>query len=148
MFFLVLLFQILLTFFAMRFSIFLYGFLAVCLMILGSCHKHDSVDESDVTIEIISPREGQRFLSGEQVPIRARITSTETLHGWAVEIRKKSDGHVLFSENLRDHKKAFTIEKSWESAVAEHTDLILEVFAQIDHDGKKTSKQLTFHAHP
>lgn len=115
---------------------------------LGSCHKHDSVDEGNVTIDIISPREGQQFHSGEQVPIRARITSTETLHGWAVEIRKKSDGQVLFSENSHDHKKAFTIEKSWKNTMAEHADLILEVFAQIDHDGKKTSKQLTFHAHP
>ncbi len=134
--------------FTMRFFIFSCGFLAVCLMILGSCHKHDSVNESDVTIEIITPREGQRLYSGEPVPIRVRITSTETLHGWAIEIRRKSDGQVLFSENLRDHKKAFTIEKSWESTVAEHTDLVLEVFAQIDHDGKRTSKQLTFHVYP
>ncbi len=134
--------------FDMRFSIFSYGFLGICLMMNGSCHKHDSVGEGDVTIEIISPREGQQFHSGEQVPIRANITSSATLHGWAIEIRKKSDGQVLFVEDAHDHKKSFTLEKSWKNTMTEHTDLILEVFAQIDHDGKKTSRRVTFHAHP
>jgi hypothetical protein len=132
----------------MKFSFFSYGFLAICLMTPASCHKHDSVDAGDVTIEIIAPREGQQFHSGEQVPIRAQISSTATLHGWAVEIRKKSGGQVLFAEDSHDHKKSFTLELSWKNTLTEHTDLILEVFAQIDHDGKKTSKQLTFHAHP
>lgn len=114
----------------------------------NACHKHDSVNEGDVSIEIISPREGQQFRRGEQVPIRAKITSPATLHGWAIEIRKKSNGQILFVEDSHDHKKSFTLEKSWENTMTERTDLILEVFAQIDHDGKKTSKQVTFYALP
>ncbi len=115
---------------------------------VAACHKHDSSDEGEVRIEISSPREGQQFHHGEEVPIRATLTSTATLHGWAIEIRKKTDGTVLFTDDVHDHKKTFSIERSWKNNLTEHTDLVLEVFAQIDHDGKKTSRTLTFHAHP
>lgn len=118
------------------------------LLSAAACHKHDNSDEGDVRIEISSPREGQQFHHDEEVPIRATLTSTAILHGWAVEIRKKTDGTVLFTDNAHDHKKTFSIERSWKNNLTAHTDLVLEVFAQIDHDGKKTSRSLTFHAHP
>lgn len=132
----------------MKQSFVLYSLSIIGVLLLAHCHKHDSPNEADVTIAITSPREGQQFHGSEQVPIRATITSSVMLHGWAVEIRKKSDGQILFTEDSHDHKKSFTLESSWKNTLSEHADLILEVFAQIDHDGKKTSKQVMFHAHP
>ncbi len=121
---------------------------AAMVLTFGACHKHHEVDPNEVTIEITSPREGQQFHANEEVPISARISSAQTLHGWAVQIRKKADGTVLFADDAHSHQKTFLISASWKNTLTEHTDLILEVFAQIDHDGKKTSKTLTFHAHP
>ncbi len=117
-------------------------------MVYGACHEHDAVSEDEVTIEITSPQEGQPFRAGEEVPIRAKITSSGLLHGWAIEIRRSSDGKVLFAEDAHDHKKSFTLEKRWKNTLTERTDLTLEVSAQIDHGGKKTSKTLNFNISP
>ncbi len=122
--------------------------LMFAVMALSSCHKHEDTAAGEVTIEIKSPREGQQFHQSEQVAIDAIISSKETLHGWAVEIRRKSDGTVLFAKDDHDHKRSYTISLTWQNNLTEHTDLILEVFAQIDHDGKKVSKKVAFHAHP
>lgn len=88
------------------------------------------------------------FHQGEVVAIKATLTSKESLHGWQVVIRKKADGTVLFDESAHVHGLTLTIDQSWTNNLTEHTDLELEVFAQLDHDGTKTSKVVEFHAHP
>jgi len=126
----------------------LSSILLFSLVMMNACKKDDHDHGNEATITISSPTEGQQFHNGETVTIKATLTGTESLHGWKIEIRKKSDGTVLFSEDEHDHATTFTLEKTWTNNLTEHTDLILEVFAQLDHDGLATSKTVNFHAHP
>lgn len=114
---------------------------------LNSCKKTEEPANS-ATISISSPQEGQMFHQGETVAIKATLTGKETLHGWQIVLRKKSDGAVLFEKNAHVHDLTLTIDETWTNDLTDHTDLVLEVFAQLDHDGTKTSKVVNFHAHP
>lgn len=118
------------------------------LVALNACKKDDHDHGNEATIEITSPTEGQQFHNGETVTIKATLTGKETLHGWKIEIRKKSDGTVLFSDDDHDHATTLTVEKTWVNTMTDHTDLIVEVFAQVDHDGAMSSKTVNIHAHP
>lgn len=117
------------------------------LTLLDSCKKNEE-HANEAIIDITSPKEGQMFHQGETVNIKATLTGKEILHGWEVVIRKKSDGMVLFEKDLHVHDLTLTIDESWTNNLTDHTDLVLEVFAQLDHDGIKTSKVVNFHAHP
>lgn len=129
-------------------SLLLAAFALFGLLAVNACKKDDHDHGNEVTIEITSPTEGQQFHSGETVTIKATLTGKETLHGWKIEIRKKSDGTVLFRDDDHDHAKTLTVERTWVNNVTAHTDLVVEVFAQVDHDGKSTSKTVNIHAHP
>lgn len=118
------------------------------LTVLNACSKDDHSHGNDATITIASPTAGQMFHGGEMVPIKATLTGEESLHGWKVEIRKKSDGTVLFTADAHNHAVTLTIDEVWVNNLTEHTDLVLEVFARIDHDGAEVSKTVNFHAHP
>jgi len=118
------------------------------LVALNACKKDEHDHGNEATIEITSPTEGQQFHNGETVTIKATLTGKEALHGWKIEIRKKSDGTVLFSDDDHDHATTLTVEKTWVNTVTDHADLIVEVFAQLDHDGAKSSKTVNIHAHP
>lgn len=114
---------------------------------LDACKKDNSMT-NEATFDITSPQEGQMFHAGEIVPIKATLTGKDLLHGWGIELRKKADGTVLLSKSIHEHGMTLTIDETWTNDVTEHTDLELEVFAQLDHDGTKTSKIVNFHAHP
>lgn len=131
----------------MKKYLFLLAVVVPALLSLNACKKEED-HGNEATIDILSPQEGQMFHQGEAVPIKAKLTGKETLHGWEIEIRKKSDGTVLFQKSAHVHDLTLTVDESWTNDVTEHTDLVLEVFAQLDHDGTKTSKSVNFHAHP
>lgn len=119
---------------------------ALCLA-LSACSK-DNNPVNEATFSITSPQEGQMFHQGETVAIKATLTGKESLHGWQIVIRKKADGTVLLDKSAHVHGLTLTIDESWTNNLTDHTDLELEVFAQLDHDGTKTSKIVSFHAHP
>lgn len=131
----------------MKKYLFLLALVVPALLSLNACKKEED-HGNEATIDILSPQEGQMFHQGEAVPIKAKLTGKETLHGWEIEIRKKSDGTVLFQKSVHVHDLTLTVDETWTNDVTEHTDLVLEVFAQLDHDGTKTSKSVNFHAHP
>ncbi len=126
----------------------LFPMLAFALTLtFDACSKEDNPSNS-ATISITSPQEGQMFHQGETVAIKATLTGKESLHGWQIVIRKKTDGTVLLDKSAHVHGLTLTVDESWTNDLTEHTDLELEVFAQLDHDGAKTSKTVAFHAHP
>ncbi len=118
------------------------------LVALNACKKDEDHHTNEATIEISSPTEGQMVMPGAILPIKATLTGHESLHGWKVELRKKSDNTVLFTADAHDHDLVLTIDEEWTNNVTEHTELVLEVFAQLDHDGAMTSKTVNLHAHP
>jgi hypothetical protein len=132
-----------------KYLFYLLATIAVCgLVSLNACKKDDEHHANEATIEISSPTEGQMVMNGATLEIKATLTGKESLHGWKVELRKKDDGTVLFTADSHDHLMVLTIDETWTNNVTEHTNLELEVFAQLDHDGTMTSKIVNLHAHP
>lgn len=131
---------------------YLSGFSTVLLILLGiafiqSCTR-ESVPVNVASFAISSPQEGQLVHLGETVSIKATLSGTETLHGWAIEIRKKADGTVLYEKSLHTHGLSLHIDETWTDGVPDNADLVLEVFAQLDHDGAKTSTTVNLHSQP
>ena len=123
------------------------AFALFSLVAFSSCKKDDEPQNS-ATIEISTPTEAQIFMGGATVPVKATMTGVEMLHGWKVEIRKVADNSVVFTAEAHEHAQSFTIDEAWVNNVTHHSDMVLEVFAQIDHDGAMQSKTVHFHCHP
>lgn len=131
-----------------KYLFFLLPILAIAgLVSLNACNK-DEDPANEATIEISSPTEGQMVMPGATLAIKATLTGKESLHGWKLELRKKADGTVLFSADAHDHALVLSIDETWTNNVTEHTNLELEIWAQLDHDGALTSKVVNLHAHP
>jgi hypothetical protein len=131
-----------------KYFLFLLPTLALIgLVSMNACKKDDN-HANEATIDISSPTEGQMVMAGGILAIKATLTGHESLHGWKVELRKKADNTVLFMVENHDHQQVLTIDETWTNNVTEHTDLVLEVFAQLDHDGTFSSKTVNLHAHP
>lgn len=114
---------------------------------LTSCKK-DEEPQNEAIIEIASPSAGQIFMGGATVPVKAILTGVEILHGWKVEIRKVADDSVVFTAESHEHAQTFSIDEAWTNNVTEHSDMVVEVFAQLDHDGTMQSQTVHFHCHP
>ena len=130
-----------------KYSLLLSVLALTTLTVFNGCTSQEQ-STNEASFDIISPTQDQMFHPGEAVPIKATLTGKEPLHGWSVEIRKKADGTVLFAKSLHTHGPTLGIDESWTNDLADHTDLVLEVFAQLDHDGTLASKTVDFHAHP
>lgn len=130
-----------------RFLFLLSALALMGLVCLNACKKDDN-QTNDATIEISSPTEGQMVMGGATLAIQATLTGKETLHGWKIEIRKKADDSVVYEVENHDHAVMLGINESWTNNMTDHTDLVLEVSAEIDHDGTFVSKTVNFHAHP
>ncbi len=131
---------------------YLSGFSTILLVLLGvtsyqSCTR-ESVPVNEASFAISSPLEGQLVHLGETVSIKAVLTGKEYLHGWAIEIRKKADGSVLYEKSLHTHGQSLHIDEAWSNNVPGNADLVLEVFAQLDHDGTMTSTTVNLHSQP
>ena len=132
----------------------LFTFLLALAILFTGCkndHDHDPTPHQDnsATITITSPAEGSVVNAGQTVAITGTISAINTLHGYNIIIRRKSDNVEIFKKEVHDHAANLTISESWTvDAFTQHTDLELEVIATLDHDGKTASKKVNFHAMP
>jgi hypothetical protein len=112
-----------------------------------ACEKEEH--QHDAEISILAPTAGQTFSLNQTVSIQADITSEEELHGWEITLRKKSDNTVLYTTDEHTHGTTLQIREQWVNNVANHTDVVLEVKAALDHAGSdfKTAT-VEFHCHP
>lgn len=112
-----------------------------------ACEKEEH--QHDAEISILAPTAGQTFSLNQTVSIQADITSEEELHGWEITLRKKSDNTVLYTTDEHTHGTTLQIREQWVNNVANHTDVVLEVKAALDHTGSdfKTAT-VEFHCHP
>ena len=112
-----------------------------------ACEKE--AHQHDADISILAPTAGQTFSLNQTVSIQADITSEEELHGWEITLRKKSDNTVLYTTDEHTHGTTLQIREQWVNNVANHTDVVLEVKAALDHTGSdfKTAT-VEFHCHP
>ncbi len=119
----------------------------ISLVALNACKKNEPAANT-ATIEITSPQEGQMFAKGDTVHITATLTGQLNLHGWEVAIRKKADNTVVYTNSLHVHDLILQVNDFWINDVTEDTGMVLEVSAQLDHEGTLASKTVNFHALP
>ncbi|MCG9912279.1 MAG: hypothetical protein MH137_13375 [Flavobacteriales bacterium] len=122
-------------------------FFSILVMGLSACkEKHDH--DNTATITVSKPIENAQFHHGDTVFINAVITAESAMHGWEVQIRKKSDLSVVFEQDAHDHAATFNINTYWVNNLGSaHNDMELVVTAEINHDGNTESKTVNFHCH-
>lgn len=119
------------------------------LFLLGACSKEETTPKLEATIHITSPSPGQVFEKGDTIHIEADIEAKQELHGWELVIRKKADNSVVYTTDKHTHGTTLHIHDHWVNDVTQHSDMVLEITAALDHSGDnlKTEK-VDFHCHP
>jgi hypothetical protein len=119
------------------------------MVLFTACEKDQLDDVSAVNIEIISPKAGQTFSLGDTVRIEANISAAREMHGWKVVIRQKSDNKIVFEKDRHTHGTSLKVNQTWVNNVRQHSDMILEVTAALDHSGSNLKTEtVSFHCHP
>lgn len=110
------------------------------------CKKKESLPK--VTITIDSPASGTMYNGGDTVFIHAHIAADKEIHGWELSIARLANGQVVFDTHEHTHKKDYHIDTFWVNNVTMHSDMVLKLTAELDHEGKTESKTVNFHCHP
>jgi hypothetical protein len=126
------------------------NFLLLLVLTAFSACEDDHVDpENSAEITISNPADNGIVSEGQTVNIAGTIVGAHELHGYIINIRRKSDNVVVFSKSNDDHNANITINENWTvGTITEHTEMELEVVATLDHDGNTASKKITIHALP
>ncbi|NUO02935.1 MAG: hypothetical protein HUU01_20190 [Saprospiraceae bacterium] len=115
------------------------------ILFFSACDNDKENPLPEITIE--SPAEGTTFEFGDTVHIEVDITHTEELHEYLAELKKVSDGTVLFSTGEHSHSTEVHVHEHWVNNVTSHSDMELVVTAT-DHTDKTSTKKVHFHCHP
>jgi len=119
---------------------------------LNSCKKEKDDEqvtpEAVATFEVASPEEGKEYHHGMEIPITIAIAATSELHGYEVTLTNTTTNEVVFEVHQHAHSQNLLIDESWINNVEDHSSMVLQVDAVIDHDGTIESKTVSFHCHP
>lgn len=128
----------------------LFALAALAMVVLiNSCKNDEDPIVDTANISITTPAEGAMIEQGAPVHITGTITTEGELHGYEIYIRKKSDNTVVFSVDEHVHGKTLSFDEQWVNNVTTHSDMELEVVANLSHEGDVTvSKKVNFHCHP
>jgi len=110
-----------------------------------SCKKKK---ENEITIELTSKVEGEKFSKDQKVSIKGTITaSSEDIHEYTITIKNETSGATEFTKTEHANAKSISFDESWINNVSDHSDMMLTIAAE-DHDGKKETFTAHFHCHP
>jgi hypothetical protein len=115
-----------------------------------SCKKtkhHDDPQPDAVNINIITPQPAQEYEVGDTVKMDIQITASAPLHGYELHVTRLADTTEIFTVDEDMHSQDIHVQKFFVNDGSKHSDMILEVIANIDHDGNKASKKVQFHCH-
>lgn len=131
-----------------RFSL----FMAIAASFVMTSCKKDKEEETTptvkATITVASPLTSTTYLLGDTVFVQATITCPSEMHGYDAYILNETSGDTVWTDAVHDHGDAFTIDGFWVNDVMDHSDMLLHIEAEIDHDGNTTEKEVAFHCHP
>src|SRR5688572_21795579 len=104
---------------------------------------------NEATITILSPTEHEIVTAADSVHITGNITGKQTIHGYHLTIRKKSDNTELFTKKIHVHSTQIEINQKWaiDKNLIASDMLELEVTAILDHDNHTANKKVSFHCH-
>jgi hypothetical protein len=131
-----------------------YFILAMAVVSMVSCKK-DKEEEDDtttpaktLTIEIEEPADMQTFALNETVHVHVMVEANYDLHGYEVLMINESSGDTVWSTDAHDHGQSYHIEGDWVNNVSDHSDMLLKVIVEKDHDGNTQVEERHFHCHP
>ncbi|MCX7649479.1 MAG: hypothetical protein N2050_02850 [Flavobacteriales bacterium] len=118
---------------------------AIALLSVG-CKKKETLPKVTITVE--SPVPNAMFSGGDTVMIHAHITADKDIHGWALTISRVANNATVFDIHDHTHGRDYYIDTFWVNNVTMHSDMLLKLTAELDHDGNTESKTVNFHCHP
>lgn len=119
------------------------GFIYVIflLFLIASCSKEEAVtvDKFNTKIELLSPRQGIKYVKGDTIFILATITSDVSMHGYEMLLHKPNEAPFSI-KNKHTHGKIINVNDYWVVDFAEQKTVELELVALIDHTGNNLSE--------
>ncbi len=121
---------------------------------LSSCKKEKDEDNTNITpvqtltIDIEEPSDMQMFMLNETVNVHVNIAANYDLHGYEALIINETSGDTVWTTDLHDHAQTYHIEGEWINNVSDHSDMLLKVIVEKDHDGNTQTEERHFHCHP
>lgn len=135
-------------FFNLRYVAFLVALITLSFSFTSCKDDNENLNPSN-DITITAPAENAIVNSGQAVAITGTIKGKKELQGYEINIRRKSDGTVLFTKKGDDHKASIAFNETWTvPTVTDHQELELEVKATLDLEGNTFNKVITLHALP
>ncbi len=124
--------------------------LIATLFVFNACEnedQHPDLSTSDISFLINSPTDTQEFEADDTVFINATIDAPSEMHGYEVHLKRLADTVEVLTKVVDLHTNHFTIKETYINPGLIHSDMELEIFAKIEHNGKSTSKKVQFHCH-
>ncbi len=125
--------------------------LGVAVTLLAGCTRDadgDTPASSLASITIYQPTSGQTYASGDTVFADIHIQADVDLHGYQVFLINETASDTVWQVQKDAHQGVFHLDSLWINNVTDHSDMLFEVHAIIDHEGSRNSKSVTFHCHP
>jgi len=120
------------------------------LAIFSSCkkeHHHGSPSPETVTIDIQSPIDMQAYDMHDTVFIKATISSPSELHGYEIHLTRLADSTLVLNKHIHEHVKNLSINEFWVNDGKIHSNMKLEVVANLDDNANTVIKTINFHCH-
>ena len=124
--------------------------LIATLFVFNACEnedEHHDLSASDISLVINSPTDAQEFEADDTIFINATIDAPSEMHGYEVHLKRLADTVEVLTKVVDLHTNHFAIKENYINPGLIHSDMELEIFAKIEHNGKSISKKVQFHCH-
>lgn len=120
------------------------GFIAIS---LGACHQKSEIVPASavVTINMLSPAEGQVYQAGDTVWMRADVSYSTQMHGYALTVEDTSDSNIFYDEEEHVHNDHFSINSYWVATSATPNILQVKLAVAASHEAAPTIVYRTIH---
>jgi len=117
----------------------LYSIILISI-IAFSCNKHG--EATTATINFIEPTVGDTIDFGEDLHVEGTISGDGELHGYTLKIENTITSEIVKTASTTNHAKSYVFHEHWINNVSEPTLMKVIVEVDINHDGKKASKEI------
>lgn len=117
---------------------------------MTACQKKDKtpMQPDKINISIASPKTGEVYHKGDTIRILASVSYISQLHGYTLAIKNKATNTTLWSTEEHVHSDKFDVNNYWVNTIDSATQLVLELTAEIDHDGNGGNSSVSFSIQP
>lgn len=108
---------------------------------LFACEK--PTEASEATINFMEPVVGDTIAYGAELHCEGTVVGNGELHGYSLSLINLINNQTVYSATSEVHAESYVFHEHWVNNVSDTTlvKVILEV--ELDHDGGKTSKEIT-----